>query len=211
MADLYAAITDDAVNRIINFLHARAPYLFNYVAPTIKAQYDDKGRFIGFVDNWLTCSDVAPDPPPGVPRYRRIPPFSLPGVAVKLPLSIQLIDVNIDFHPGDILTLPNELNPPLQEQRFAVQAIVQVGVACIPEAAVKPPIQQYYTHDVPTSQLPVLPVESLVCFLVQIFATGHLYMVPQPGPPPKQDIKLAVDGLEIADIAPGGLEQAVEC
>jgi hypothetical protein len=34
MADLYGAITDDAVNRIINFLHARAPYLFNYVAPS---------------------------------------------------------------------------------------------------------------------------------------------------------------------------------
>ena len=29
MADLYGAITDDAVNRIINFLHARAPYLYH--------------------------------------------------------------------------------------------------------------------------------------------------------------------------------------
>jgi len=211
MADLYAAITDDAVNRIINFLHARAPYLFNYVAPTVKLQLDDRGRFIGFVDNWLTCSPIAPNPPPGVPSYRRIKPFELPGIAVKMPLSVQLIDVNIDFHPSDAVTLPPELTPPLAAQRFAIQTIVQVGVPCVPEAAVTLPTQLFLTHDMPMLQLPVLPVDSLVCFLVQVFAVGHLIVVPQPGPPPKQEIKLAVDGLEIVDIAPSGLEQAVEC
>jgi len=211
MADLYAAITDDAVNRIINFLHARAPYLFNYVAPTVKPQLDDKGRFIGFVDNWLTCSPVAPNPPPGVPSYRRIPPFSLPGIAVKLPCSIQLVDVNIDFHPSDAVTLPVELAPPLAEQRFAIQAMVQFGLACVPPAAVQLPNMQFYAVDFPIQRLPVLPVDSLICFLVEVFATGHLLVDTSAGPPPLQQIKLAVDGLEIVDIAPSGLEQAVEC
>lgn len=41
MSDLYGAITADAVNRIINFLHARVLYLFNYVSPSIKLQTDE--------------------------------------------------------------------------------------------------------------------------------------------------------------------------
>lgn len=208
MADLYGAITDDAVNRIINFLHARAPYLFNYVAPSVRLQADDAGNVTGFVDNWLTCSEAAPDPPPGVPRYRRIPPIPLPGIAVKLPCSIQLIDLNIDFHPSDAVALPVELVPPLADQRFAIQAMVQFGLACVPASAVKTTNLRFYTHDIPVTRLPVLPVESLHCFLVQVFAVGHLTVT---GAAPAQQIKLEVDGIEIVDISPGGFEQAVEC
>lgn len=58
MADLYASITDDAVNRIINFLRFQAPYLFNYVAPSIKLQTDRQGKVVGFTDSWLACSPV---------------------------------------------------------------------------------------------------------------------------------------------------------
>lgn len=208
MSDLYGSITDNAVNRIINFLHGRAPYLFNYVAPSIKLQTDEEGNVTGFGDNWLTCSEVAPNPPPGVPRYRRIPPLQLPGVAIKLPCSIQVIDLNLDFHPSDAVALPAELSPPLADQRFAIQAIVQFGLACIPESAVKTSSLYFYGRDIPVLRLPVLPVESLDCFLIQIFAVGHLNTT---GLAPAQQIKLEVDGLEIVDIKPVGLEQAIEC
>jgi hypothetical protein len=211
MADLYGAITDDAANRIIGFIHARAPYLFNYVAPSVRLDYDQNGQFTGFTDNWLVCSPVAPDPPPGVPRYTRIPPFGLPGVAVKLPCSVQVIDVDVDFHPSDTLTLPNELSPPLATQHFAIRAMIQFGVACVPAAAVQSPNIFALNPDVPLSRLPVLPVESLTCFLVQIFATGHLTVTPPSASSTAAQIGLAVDGLEIVDIAPAGLEQAVEC
>lgn len=210
MADLYGAITDDAVNRIINFLHARAPYLFNYVAPSIRLQTDEAGNFIGLAENWLSCSEVAPDPPPGVPRYRRIPPLQLPGIAVKLPCSIQLIDLNIDFHPSDAVTLPAELLPPLGSQRFAIQAMVDFGLPCVPMSAVKTPDFRTYASLITNRQLPVLPVESLTCFLVQIFAVGHLIIV-STGTSPVQQIKLEVDGLEIVDVKPTGLEQVIEC
>ena len=106
MADLYAAITDDTVNRIINLLHARVPFLFNYVAPSVRLRTNEAGQLMGFEELWLTCSEVVPVPPPGVPRYRRIPSFELPGIAVKLPCSIQLIDLN--FIPSsDTVTMPS--------------------------------------------------------------------------------------------------------
>lgn len=177
MADLYGAITDDAVNRIINFLYARAPYLFNYVAPSVKLQTDDAGNVTGFVDHWLTCSEVAPAPPPGVPRYRRIPPLPLPGVAMKLRCSIQLIDLNIDFHPSDAVALPAEMAPPLADQRFAIQGMVQFGLACVPASAVKTPGIRFYTHDIPVTRLPVLPVASLHYFTSRSSPSGTSSLV----------------------------------
>jgi hypothetical protein len=203
MADLYAAVTDDALNRIAGFLHARAPYLFNYVAPSLKARHDDAGNIVGFDDHWLVCSDVDPPPPPGVPRYRRIPPFGVPGVPVKLPCSIQLIDLRFDFHPSDTIALPPQLGGPLAPQRFALRASIQFGLACIPPEAISAPP--------PTTHgrqwiLPVLPVDGLQCFLIQLFVIGHLVVGP-----PAQQIGLELDGLEIVDIQPPGLEQTVEC
>jgi hypothetical protein len=206
MADLYAAISDDAVNRIIERLHARAPYLFNYVAPSIKLLTDPQGAFIGIADNWLTCSDVEPNPPPGIPRYRRIPPLQLPGIAVKLPCSIQLIELKIDFQPSDTIVLPEELLPPLAAQRFAIRAMVQFGLACVPAAAVGFPGLRTFGDNIPVTQFPVLPVESLTCFIVQIFAVGHLTVDAA-----SQQITMQVDGLEILDVAPPGFEEAIEC
>jgi hypothetical protein len=205
MADLFGAITDDAVNRILNFLHARAPYLFNYVAPTVRFKTDDKGRFAGFEDVWLVCSEV-PEPPKNVPKYRRIPGLSLPGVSIKLPCSIQVIDLNFDFHPSNTVTLPPELGASLSPQRFAIEAIVQFGLACIPPAAVAQSTIPNTVSDIPGLQLPVLPVKGLLCSLLKIYAIGHFKV-----DVPTQKIGLEVDGLEIVDIKPEGLENVVEC
>jgi hypothetical protein len=215
MADLFGAVTDDAINRIINFAHARAPYLFNYVAPSLAFVTDDQGKVTGTKDLWLTCSPV-PDPPPGVPKYRRIPAFELPGIPIKLPYSIQLIDLTLDFHPSDTLNLPAELNPPLAAQRFAISAMVQFGFACMPPALVENLIkQQFGTFILEQHGLPVLPVEALDCFLLSLFATGHLTVKKAAQPvmatSALDEIRLEIDGIEIVDIAPKGLEHVIEC
>lgn len=208
MADLYAAVTDDAVNRIAGFVHARAPYLFNYVAPSIRLIKDEHGILTGIEDLWLTCSEVAPDPPPGTPRYRRIPPLQLPMPHVdeplRLPCSIQLINVKIDFHPGDTLNLPPPIPSPLRPQRFALHAAIQFGLPCMPASAFhwRPTFHDW--------RLPVLPVESLECFLIDIFAVGHL-VTTSAGTPPVQRVGLELDGLEVVDVRPPGLEQVIEC
>jgi len=215
MADIYGAVTDDALNRVINLAHARAPFLFNYVAPTIQLQFDPAGNFIGTQDVWLACAPV-PDSllGPGVPKFRRVPPFSLPGIPIKLPYSVQIIDVTIDFHPGDQISLPAQLLPPLRNQNFALKVLLLFGLACVDDALVEAAIRQQTAARmfVPT-RLPVLPVTTLECFTLDVYAFGRLTVqsTPAPGPYPLQQVRLAVDGLEIVDIAPTGLEGAIEC
>jgi hypothetical protein len=215
MADVYGAITDDAVNRIIGFAHVRAPFLFNYVAPSVSFLFDDQHRFIGMQDLWVTCSPVPDSPLPGVPKYRRLQPFQVPGIPVKLPYSIQIISLKLDFHPGDIVTLPNELLPPLRDQSFGLEAMLQFGLACVPPDLLSTLASQQTTaatFNVP--RMPVLPVTDLDCFVLRIFATGRLGVTSMPLPflpRPLEQIRLEVDGLEIVDIAPQGLEAAIEC
>lgn len=211
MADLFAAVTDDAVNRAIGFAHARAPYLFNYVSPSVGFTLDPGGQVVGTQDLWLVCSPV-PDGPPNVPKYRRMPPFELPGIPIKLPWCIQLVHLKLDFHPTDTVALPAELLPPLPAERFAIEAMLQFGLACLPDRLVEVLRQQNMravTHLRPT----VLPVQTLDCFVLSVFATGHLEVrsTPAGSTPPVDDIALAVDGIEIVDIAPVGLEHAIEC
>lgn len=212
MADIFASISDDAVNRIISFAHVRSPYLFNYVAPSISFKTDKDGQVIGVEDLWLVCSPV-PDPPDKVPKYWRIPPFALPGVPVELPYSIQIIQLKLDFHPSDAIVLPPQLLPPLRDQQFAIDAMLQFGLACVTEESVT---LGEWNSKFPKGERPfrVLPVKELDCFVISIAATGHLAVkaVTPPGAPaPLDEIHLEVNGVEIVDIAPTGLENFVEC
>ena len=211
MADLFASISDKAVNRIVDFVHARAPYLFNYVAPSIRLVTDENGGFVGLEELWLTCLPVA-DPPDPVPKYRRVPPFALPGVPVGMPYSLQLAELKLDFHPSDAIVLPPELTPPLAAQQFALAAKVQFGFPCVPADAVTNPLYKQFGRRF--NVIRVLPVTELHCFDITIAATGHLAVksVQPPGAPAAIDeIRLEVDGIELVDIAPAGLESAVEC
>lgn len=67
-------------------------------------------------DLWLTCSPVPDSPLAGVPKYTRVPAFRVPGVPIGLPYCVQIIDAKVDFYPGDILTLPDELLPPTRAE-----------------------------------------------------------------------------------------------
>jgi hypothetical protein len=213
MADAFGAITDDAVNRIIGFAHARAPFLFNYVAPSMAFIRTDDLPFPTPIELWVTCAEVPDSPLAGVPKYTRLEPFQLPGIPLKLPYSIQMVSLHLDFHPVDILTVPDELLPPLREQSFALEALLDFGLACVPADLVNWQ-QSFGAVFIEGPRLTVLPVTELDCFVLKIFVTGRLVVqaTPQPGQPhPLEQIRLEVDGLEIVDIAPRGLEAAVEC
>ena len=212
MADLFASVSDDAVNRIIDFAHVHAPYLFNYVAPSITFVTDKDGQVTRIDDLWLVCSPV-PDPPEKVPKYKRMPPFALPGIPIDLPYSIQIIDLALDFHPSDAVALPPELLPPLAPQHFALKAMLQFGLACVPPDAVA---LGKWNSGFPSGERPlkVLPVTDLICFVISIAATGHLIVTstqPPGAPVPLDEIHLEMDGVEIVDIEPKGLENAAEC
>jgi hypothetical protein len=215
MADVFGAVTDSALNWIVDFAHARAPFLFNYVAPSLRILTDANGNPTGTQDLWLVCAPV-PDSPlgPNMPKYRRMSPFGVPGFPVKLPYSIQIVDATIDFYPGDQVTLPAELLPPLNAQAMALKISLLFGFPCTNTDLVSAIIQhQTAAMLFAPIRWPVLPVTDLLCFTVDVFATGRLAVqsTPTGAPYPLQNIRLIVDGLELVDIAPKGLEGAIEC
>ncbi|WP_225772116.1 hypothetical protein [Inquilinus sp. Marseille-Q2685] len=213
MADVYGAITDAALNRIVGFAHVRAPFLFNYVAPSLQVVLDADQNFAGLQDLWLTCAPVPDSPLPGVPKYRRMPPFQLPGIPIGLPYSIQIVDAKIDFHPGNEVVLPEELRPPLGGQGIALKAQLLFGLSCVPDGIVETLTRQQFGLTDTIPRFSVLPVTHLECFVLDLYATGQLAVrtTPQPGPYPLQQVRLEVDGIEIVDITPKGLEGAIEC
>ena len=142
--DLYGAVLDRGLNTIVRHIMRQRPSLFNYGTSAIRA------------DPTLLCAKI--DAAPGVtelitvlPAIPLLPVGSIdidlgaiggPDVTLSsgnlvLDFAVQLTDLQMDFHPGDIITLPAELNPPLQPQHFAFRAKVCAGLSCIPRELVK--------------------------------------------------------------------------
>ena len=57
---------------------------------------------------------------------------------------------------------------------------------------------------------PIIPVDKLQCFQLQLYVVGHLEKT-LTGVPPVDTVGMELDGLEIVDLQPSGLESAVEC
>lgn len=218
MADIYGAVTDSAVNRAIRWLMLYRPSLFNYAAPTEKVITDDQGNFIEAQEVFLLCQPV--HIPPGVnaatyPRCRRMPHFKLPGFDVfQMPYCLQITDVELDFHPSNALNLPPELQPPLADQQFGLRIRAQFGLACLPDALVDAFTQNrlfLQRSKVRWRREMIVAVDQLVCFALEVYTVGHLYKTQVPGTPPVDQVRLAVDGMEIVDLQPPGLEAMVEC
>src|SRR6188508_1093798 len=71
----------------------------------------------------------------GNPLVTIVKPFPLPGTDYGINFSVQLVDVKVDFHPGNTINLPSELQP-LPEQRLAFGLTVCAGVGCPPDDVV---------------------------------------------------------------------------
>jgi len=223
MSDIYGAISDSAANRVIQFLMTWRPSLFNYVAPSQYAHFDPPGHFVGVEERWLVCNRV--NWPPGVdhntfPRYTRAEPLKIKGVpGGGIPYCAQITQARIDFQPSNAVTLPAELSPPLAAQQFALWASVSAGIGCPSDALIDALLNmKFYTHGkfqpyYDAFDKLTLDVKSLICFSLELFVTGHLYTQVQPGTtnPPVTEIRIARDGVEVKDLLPAGLEEAVEC
>lgn len=141
-SELYGAVHDEGVNRVIRHVMRQRPSLFNYGTALVKA------------DPRLLCARI--DAAPSVTELMTVLPpipllpagldltalsdlgISLSGAAnLALDFAFQLTDLEIDFHPGDVITLPPELSPPHQAQHFSFRAKVCGGLSCIPEEILK--------------------------------------------------------------------------
>jgi hypothetical protein len=213
MADLYGAIKDSAVNRLIRAVMAFRPDLFNYAAPSWK--FAGPAKLLA-TEVFVSCYQVglarAADPAKS-PRFTRIPYLPAPGLGsslgdFQLPWCFQISDARIDFQPTDqITTMPPELTPPLAAQRFGLEIDATFGIACPPPEVVQSMLNPNRLFRRATT---VIPVEKLRCFQLQLYLVAHLEKT-QTGTPPVDTVGMQVDGLEIVDLSPPGLETAVEC
>jgi hypothetical protein len=223
VSDLHGAITDSAINRVVQLLMTWRPSLFNHVAPAQFLLVGAHPGFVGFGERWLVCNPVPL--PPGVdpnifPRYTRRPPLKIPGLpGGGAPYCLQLTTLRIDFAPSDQIALPPELSPPLDDQQFALWAGASAGIGCPSDELVDALLStrlnmraKYQPHRDLVDRL-ALDVSSLICFSLEVFVTGHLYtdIQPDPSKPPVTRIRVALDAVEVKDLMPPGLEEAVEC
>ncbi len=117
-SDFYAAIHEGGINSVIKHVMRQRPSLFNYGTALIQAKPD------------LLCEKI--NPAPGVTQFVTVqPPIPLFGAdQFALNYAFQLADLEIEFHPGNVIDLPKELNPPLKQQRFSFRARGCGGLGC---------------------------------------------------------------------------------
>ncbi|HLX43944.1 MAG TPA: hypothetical protein VKR43_10940 [Bryobacteraceae bacterium] len=185
---------------MITHIRRQRPSWFNYASADIAANRE----------LWCSKIDVTGD----VIKYNNsfftiMPPLPILG-ADSPPLGIgfiaQLTKALIDFHPGNKFTLPPQLSPPLQPQHFALDFRVCGGLGCASDKELERipigGVRTNATFEAPKTEI-VLRTRP-ICFCLDVFVTGHFTL--QNG-----YLLGHVDGIEIVDITPDGLESNLEC
>lgn len=198
--DLYAAIHEDGVNRILYHIMRQRPSLFNY------------GTIAVAQDKTLWCSKI--DFTRDVLKYNNpifkvvgpIPVLGADSPPVGLNFCAQLTEVEIDFHPGNTINLPTEINPPLPNQHFSLKFKICGTINCPYDDIIrniKPTIREGHKPEQPVT-LPGKPN----CFCLEVFVIGHFELIDVSG---RTVISGWVDQMDIVDIKPEALEDNVIC
>jgi len=217
--DIFASLSEMTFNTIVRNGGRQRPSLFNYGTQSFVASPK------------LLCHqiDLAPGLPFNQPLVTLETPIPVPGTggAWGLEWCAQLTKLMLDFHPGQ-LGLPPELNPPLAAQTLALQLEVCAAIACPSERVLisieNQEADRYQPLDPaaalrgrekgtqappprPPQPLPVDP-KNVHCFCLDVFALATVrHEVTGSGPV----LAVELNGLEIVDIKPDGLESSLEC
>jgi hypothetical protein len=235
-SDVYAAVTEDGLNRVIRHVMRQRPSLFTY-ATTLFLQSPDL----------QLCAEIDLAPgfdPAEQPIFTQQSELPVAGTVEPFGLDycLQITDVRIDLHPGNTLTLPPELGA-LPEQRFALHLQACFGLLCLGEVvignvlaemeaavatSIPPPPVTTTTGTIPpgTGQVGgTLPFarrplpraaaagNEMLCTCLEVDAIGH-FEWGTIGQDQQQWLKVRLDGLEIVDlqtVPPSALEETLEC
>ncbi|HWO20365.1 MAG TPA: hypothetical protein VNO30_16465 [Kofleriaceae bacterium] len=224
---------EQSFNNIVLQLQAQRPSLFNYGTMTFASHPE-------LLCNQTIIKRIDPEVEVGVfdnPVVSEQPLLAIPGYSGPFGLEycLQLAELSIDFHPSNVHTLPAALAPPLPEQRFSLKGRACAGLNCpstdlliklAPNERAFSPVIDTGTHRQPArdpagnppkdaplvTQTPTRPFpfnrEGIICFCLDLFAVLHLE---REGSAAAPIISLRLDNLEIVDIEPVRLENAVEC
>jgi hypothetical protein len=205
--NLFGAVDEEGINRVIQHVMRQRPSLFNYGTQLVANNPE------------LWCVPVYPVKTVidrGNPIFTVEEPLPVLGTngLIGLNFCFQLTKLEIDFHPGNVISLPPELTPPLAEQHFALHGQVCGGIGCPPKDIIRfpfpvdTPSTNFATVALPPRKPVVIPTRELECFCLDLFVICHIEMV---GPIGSQMLRPVLDGLELVDIKPDGLENSLEC
>ncbi len=210
--DLFVSVNEAGINQIIHHVMRQRPSLFNYATeavirnPQLLCAPIDAAPIVIQRNNPL----ITVEPP--VPIFGTHPPLGLD-------MAVQLTKAEVDFSPGNVIALPAELNPPLPAQRLALHFEACAGLGCPSDRTVGH-LQKGLAHSDRTTlenslgrtegqgKVIVLPTSELTCFCLDLFGIGQVSV---SGPTGHQRIFPQVDGLDIVEIKPDGLENALLC
>ncbi len=230
--NIFVAIHEGAINRVVKHIMRQRPSLFNYGTSFLASNPQL------LCERIITHPDVIRNQNPQVTILDPLPIIGLSGIPqgsivptnLSLNFGVQLSKGEIDFFPGNVFTMPIELNP-LANQRLAVYFRVCAGIGCPSKDLVLPGRPSSFGHKlsmqrpssidslhhgIPSDVLlpdvndnnTTIPTTHLECFCLDLFATAGCKIT---GPIGNQQIEPKVDGIEIVDLRPEGLENAIEC
>jgi hypothetical protein len=202
--NIFAAFHEDGFNRIIGHVRQQRPSLFNFATADVAA------------NPRLLCETIRAHPivfERANPLVTIVDPLPIPGTQYGVNFALQLTDLAIDFHRNDVFTLPRELDP-LAAQRLAIKLRLCGGIGCpskdVVDKVTPPPPGPNKTPNDRKADEPLvpLPATKLICFCLDAYVTGGVRIATYDGKPYLEPF---LDGFEIVDIQPKGLEDGMEC
>lgn len=204
--DLFAAVHEEGVNRVVQHIMRQRPSLFNYASADVAA---NKELWCHLID---ITADVKKFANPLFTVMSAIPLIGSDNPLVMTGFCAQLTKAAIDFHPGNTISLPAESNPPLKAQRFALQFRACGGLVCPSEREIEQvPIASGFrasalsTEGHETKFPPIVVRGQPICFCLDVFVVGRFALTANGF------LMGKVESLEIVDIKPERLEANLEC
>ncbi len=121
---IFASFHEDGFNGLIGHVMQQRPSLFNYATQYV-ADHPDLLCAVIKAHSIVTAR--------ANPLVTITDPLPIPGSDYGLNFAAQLVELRLDFHPGNQFTLPPELAPPLGQQRLALHLKVCGGIGCPPD------------------------------------------------------------------------------
>lgn len=201
--NLFFSVNEGGANRIVGHIMNQRPSLFNYATADVAANRE----------LWCKVPEFTADVPLfGNPIFTVLPFLPVIGAdspPVGLGFCAQVTRAEIDFHPGDTIPLPPELK--LDEQQFSIGLTICGGIGCPdPRLLERIPV---FRPDRGKEDQREKPREvdvpgKMNCFCLDVFVTAHFERETVVG---TECLVGKVDGVEIVDVGPEGLESIMEC
>ncbi len=203
--DLYGAVHEDGVNRVIRHIMRQRPSMFNYATADVASNRE------------LWCAPVQFTPDVihyGNPLFTIMSPIPVIGTdspQVTLSFIVQVTRAEIDFFPGNVISLPEELKPPLPKQHFAMHIQICGALGCPSDKEIEGLPDPNPNQPSTVEKQPPPPVHlrgSLECFCLDVYVVGHFERAFIHG---QESLLGKVDGIDIVDIKPDQLEDNIIC